>query len=190
MHNSQQRFVEWRYVWQRLCCDWRRIKEDVTAGGAEGSVIRVLFPAYVCVFLFRVSNYFYCNGRRRMARCFWLLNFLLTGVDILPSSSIGGGLYIPHPAGVSIFCDAGENLTVMVQCGIGPIYRGYDCYQAPPVLGDNVSLQHHSGVYGAVTVGSNVIISSGCIVLENVASNSCLVTRSFRMKRFSPESSV
>lgn len=184
MDNIKQKPVAWPTVRERLRADRRRIDEAVSADGAEGSSMRMLFPAYACVLLFRLSNYCYSNGHRRLARCFWLLNVLLTGSDILPVSDIEGGLYIPHPAGISVFCNAGSNLTIMIQSGIGSLYRDDTGYQTVPVLGDNVTLQHHSGVFGAVTVGSNVVISSGCVVTENVGSDTNLVARPLKMKKF------
>lgn len=179
--------VKWRTVRERLREDRCRIDEAATRGDVACSSIGLLFPAYLCVLLFRLSNYCYANGHRRLARGLWLINVGLTGGDIWPASEIGGGLYIPHPASVSIFCKAGLNLTVMAQSCIGTLYEnGSGHGAAPPILGNNVSLQHHSGVFGAVTLGSNVVLSSGCIVTEDVDGDTELVARCLRMRSLIP----
>lgn len=184
LDNMESTPVKWRTVRERLREDRRRIDEAAVAGDVAGSGIGMFFPTYLCILLFRLSNYFYTNGHRRLARGLWLLNVGLTGGDIWPASEIGGGLHIPHPAGISIFCKAGSNLTVMAQSCIGPLY-GDDSGRgaASPVLGNNVSLQHHSGVFGAVTVGSNVVLWPGSIVTEDVDSDTELVARALRMRR-------
>jgi serine O-acetyltransferase len=142
--------ITWRETRQRLTADRARIREALRAPAAEGSFMRLLFPGYLCVWLFRCSHYCYARGRRRLARVFWTLNVFLTGADIAPASEIRGGLYIPHPAGVTLNCKAGRNLTVMALSGTGPVYgRNGEVLERLPVLGDTVTLQHHSGIYGA-----------------------------------------
>lgn len=183
MNDTKPTPIKWRTVRERLRDDRCRIDEAAAVGDVVGSGIFLFFPAYLCVLLFRLSNYFYTHGHRRLARGLWLINVGLTGGDIWPASEIGGGLYIPHPACISIFCKAGSNLTVMAQTCIGPLYGNDSGYKAAPVLGNNISLQHHSGVFGEVTLGSNVIISPGCIVTGDVDSDTELVARSLRMRR-------
>lgn len=130
----------------------------------------VLFPAYACVWLYRVSHYFHERRRARLARFIWNLNVLVTGADLSVSADVGGGLVIPHPAGVSISGTAGRNLTVMALAGIGGEVTGSADGPEPglPALGDDVSLAHRAGIRGPVRIGDGVRISAGCIVTTDV----------------------
>lgn len=147
------------------------------------------FPGYVCVRLFRLSHYFHAIGRRRAARWLWLLNAYLTGADVSPACEIGGGLSLPLPAGVALYCRAGERLTVLAASGIGaPLSadgRPRDLAEAPQ-LGDDVVVSHHSGVYGAVTIGSGVWIMPGCIVARSAPDGVTLVPRRLKFRAGRP----
>ena len=144
------------------------------------------FPAMTCVWLYRVSHGFHLTGHRRLARWTWLLNLGLTGADISPCCEFGGGLLIPHPAGVALHCRAGDDLTLGAICGItaaldendGPV--GLD---RAPLLGDRVHLAHHSGVFGAVTVDDDVLVQPGCVVTRSVPAGVALLPRKLRIRR-------
>lgn len=176
--------ITWRETRRRLAADRARIRDALSEPGAEGSFARMLFPAYLCVWLHRWSHYCFARGRRRLARAIWSLNVFLTGADIAPASEIGGGLYIPHPACVTLHCRAGRDLTVMAQSGAGPVYgKSGEVMERLPVLGDSVTLQHHSGVYGAARAGSGVFIAAGCIVSGQIADRCVLTARPLRIRR-------
>ncbi len=130
-----------------------------------------LFPSFLSVVLFRLAHSCKESGWPRFSYFLWWMNYYLTGSDLVPSSKIGGGLCVPFPAGVSLNCEAGENLTVMGQCGAGPFFRDgnlEEYWDQTPILGDDVFLGHHSGVYGEVSVGNRVHLDPGCIVMEDV----------------------
>jgi serine O-acetyltransferase len=164
----------WRDVRRRLREDRQRLREVLDRNGMHGSIARLIFPAYTCVWLFRWAHYFARNRHRRLARACWLINVYLTGADITPRAQIGGGLYIPHPAGVAIHCRAGRCLTVMAAAGIGPGAPDGPT-DAVPDIGHNVCVSYHSGIYGPVRIGDNVYIAPGCIVDYNVADSVALV---------------
>jgi serine O-acetyltransferase len=180
--------ARWRETRRRLRQDRARL---VRPGSGDGTRSRLpSFPALTCVRLFRLSHYFYAAGWRRPARWCWLANVCLTGADISPACELGGGLFIPHPAGISLHCRAGGDLTVMATSGIATALDaegrlpGLD---RAPLLGDGVLLSAHSGIYGAVTVGSGVRILPGCIVTKSVACDTTLVPRSLKFRRVSTE---
>lgn len=168
-HSSLRRL---RYLLTR---DWQRYKVWAEQSAIGGSAIP---PAFVCVALFRLSVYFFRKGRLSLARLFWLINVYTTGADISPRSVIGAGLLIPFPAGVAVDCRAGRNLTVMALSGIGTAFNDDDV----PVLGDEVWLDCHSGVYGKATIGSLVRILPGCIVNGNIADGSIMAGRPLKLR--------
>lgn len=139
-----------------------------TAGKASPSRFS---PAWGCVWFHRWSHYHFVRGRSRLSRLYWQLNVLLTGADINPSSDLGAGLVIPYPAGVSIRASAGRNLTLMGLCGLSGGVTEVPGIPGPgerPILGDDVYLSHHSGIYGGVHIGSNVHLEPGSYVTEDI----------------------
>jgi serine O-acetyltransferase len=132
-----------------------------------------------------MSHACHATGRRRRARLLWLANIWLTGADITPCCEIGGGLLVPHPAGVTLHCRAGENLTVGATAGIA---APLDESGAPvgldrsPRLGERVRLDHHTGVFGAVKIGDGVRAQPGCVTTQSAPPGLALVPRKLRFR--------
>jgi serine acetyltransferase len=105
------------------------------------------------------------------------LNSLLTGADFLPQSDIGAGLLIPTPCGVVLGGKAGRNLTVLALSGVGSVDRDRDIGAGPglPILGDDVVLNHFSGLLGAIRIGDRVVVEAGILVFKDAADDSELV---------------
>ena len=163
----------WRETKRRLRMDRERL----------GDAPR--FPALTCVWMYRVSHALHATGRRRRARLMWLLNIWLTGADITPCSEIGGGLLIPHPAGVVLHCRAGEGLTVGATAGITAPLDGDGRLvglDSSPLLGARVCLAHHTGVFGAVKIGDGVRAQPGCVAARSVPAGLTLMPRKLRFR--------
>lgn len=159
--------MNWADVQNRLQADRRRLLEAF--GDNAGPL--AFHPSFVCVWLYRVANYQWRRGRPVLARCFWQLNFLLTGADISPATEIGEGLLILSPAGVALMGTAGRNLTVMPCSGFGgEMGRPEDIGAGPglPLLEDDVVLEPHCGILGPVRVGSRVRVGAGAILTKDV----------------------
>jgi serine O-acetyltransferase len=142
--------------------------------------------ARTCVHLFRLSRHFMGAKRVGLARWCWRLNARLTGADIDPRCDIGGGLAIPHPAGISIHATAGRNLTVLALAGIGGAVAGdpftWDM-RTTPTLGDDVEVCEHAALHGRIRVGSRARIGPGCKVREDVAQGVALEVPAPKMRR-------
>lgn len=161
--------ISWDDTKSRLRADRARLENFLRAAGRSGSVL--LHPSMHSVTLQRVSHYFFRRGHRFIARFFWQLNFLLTGADLGEDSDFEGGLVIVNPCGMSITAKAGHNLTLMPLAGLGAeIGRNEDIGAGPglPVLGDDVTLEPHSGVLGPVRIGSRVLIRGLTLVVKDV----------------------
>jgi serine O-acetyltransferase len=172
--------ISWKETRARLRQDRQRLRAALEQGGAGQPAFLAAYPSYLCVWLHRVSHWLARRGHGVLGRAFWHLNLLLTGADIHPDSDLGGGLHIPHPAGVSLYGDAGVNLTVMALAGIGgELRRGEDvgAGRGLPVLGDDVHLGAHAGVLGPVRIGSRVRLSPGCIVTRDVPDDAVVEQR-------------
>lgn len=126
---------------------------------------------FLCVLLYRISNYLFRAGHTFLSRLCWQLNFYFTGASISGQSDIGEGLVILNPAGVSISGNAGRNLTMMACSGLGSELGRWDEIGAGPglpILGDDVVLEPHSAVLGPVRIGSRVRIAAGIVVTQVV----------------------
>lgn len=128
-------------------------------------------PSFVCVFLYRISNHLYRAGHRLLARLVWHLNTLLTGADISEPANLREGLVILSPPGVAVMGTAGRNLTIVACAGLGgEIGRLEDVGAGPglPVVGDDVTLEPHTGILGPVRIGSRVRVKAGFTAVVDV----------------------
>lgn len=133
-----------------------------------------LVPSIVAICLYRFSHYLFTRRRYVLARIFHMLNLILFGADIGPSTSIGKGFYLPHPSGVCLIGKFGENVFCgpLVAIGGGTSSNrdiGAGC--GLPVIGSDVFLGVKCSVLGPVNVGDGSIVGAHALVLNDVAPN-------------------
>ncbi len=117
------------------------------------------------VFFFRVSN------QRHLTR--WAKKFIYTlpQIEIYGKpNSIGAGLHIYHNMGVVIsahsvgkYCQVRHGVTIGENRS-----RHYPSGRTIPVLGDYVDIGVNAVIIGGITVGSNVTIGAGAVVVDDV----------------------
>jgi serine acetyltransferase len=154
-----------------LAVDHERLVSLLATADGQPRRSAYLHPSFVCVVLYRLSNYFYRSNHRHVARAIWHLNLLLTGADISEPADLQEGLVIVNPPGVALMGKAGRNLTVMQCAGLGAELGRLEDIGAGPgccVLGDDVLLEPHSGVLGPVRVGSRVRVGAGIALTRDV----------------------
>lgn len=159
----------WKTTISRLRADRHRLALLLSDGHEEIGVY--LHPSFVCVVLYRISHHLFQTRNTLLARLIGQFNELLTGADISPASDIDEGLVILSPPGTAIYGKAGRNLTVMPCSGIGgEVGRHEDVGGGPglPVLGDDVTLEPHSGVMGPWKIGNRVRVGAGVAVIRDI----------------------
>jgi serine acetyltransferase len=159
--------ITWSETRRRLAKDRERLMRLAGQDGPAG-LPSLLAAPYLCARLHRLSHYCFGRGWTRLASLFWQLNQLLTGADIHPRSSIGGGLAVPNPAGVSLDGVAGENLTVLALSGIGGALSMAEVSSSRPHLGDDVELGPQAAVAGGVHIGTGARLAPGTVVTDDV----------------------
>ncbi len=171
--------ISWSETRNRLECDRRRLLEYFDKERMGRPLILLLNPSYLCIFLHRISHYFFTRSNRIFARFFWHLNLLLTGADISPVSDIGGGFVVGYPLGVVIIGKIGKNFTMYGHGGIGGGRGNHDIGAGPglPILGDGVELGFGAFVLGAVHIGDRVYVGSRCYVARDVPSDATIEMR-------------
>jgi len=161
--------LTWREMLARIRADRERLASLLRTRTGSAFALS-LHPSFLCVFLYRISNYLMCRGLGLPARAVWQLNFLITGADISPGCDFGGGLLIISPAGTSLMGAAGKNMTVLPCSGIGgEMGNDLDVGAGPglPLLQDNVLLEPHAGILGPVRVGNGVRVRAGVVLTKD-----------------------
>lgn len=144
------------------------------------------WSAMAAVTLYRYGSWFWACGCSRTARFLWRLNLCLTGADIDPRSEIGGGFLVPDPAGLSVHCRAGRNLTVLALACIGPSNARHPTAfmtSESPSLGNSVTVHEHASLSGPIRVGDSATIGPGCKITWDVHAQADLITPKPRMRQ-------
>jgi serine O-acetyltransferase len=102
--------------------------------------------------------------RRKYAVLRHRLWSVVTGADIPLTSSIGGGLLIPHPNGIVIHPDAkiGCNCLIFQQVTIGATTKGI------PTIRGHVDIGAGAKIIGPVEVGEHARIGANAVVHTDV----------------------
>ena len=147
-------------------------------GSRHGYIPRTWWmdPSWIAVWLARRSFAASTRGRHRMARLYVQLNSILTGMDVEADSKIGPGLLLTNPLGVSLWIDAGKDLTFHALSGSGNTMRNGQL-EGKPIVGDSVEFGAFSGAQGPIDLGDDVQIRPGASALRSVKSGLCVSQR-------------
>lgn len=123
---------------------------------------------YHAAWLYRLSRFAYERNWRIASWFLWIANIWWTGADITPSSRVGGGLYMPHPAGVVIAGTVGRYAAISKQVVIGGLFKDAKANigggAGLPLLGDSIIIEARAIVLGAVRIGNRTWIGPSCVV--------------------------
>jgi serine O-acetyltransferase len=150
---------------------------------AARSELEVLlcYPGLHAILLHRVAHGLWRSRMIIPARMISQFNRALTGIEIHPGAEIGNRVFIDHGMGVVI----GETTVVGDDCVIYQavtLGAGSDARKGEktrgkkrhPTLGSGVIVGSGAEIQGPITVGNNVQVASGSIVLKDVPDN-CVV---------------
>ncbi len=160
------------------------INNILTKDPAARSSLEVVlcYPGFHAVMIHRISHFLYQEEFFTAARCLSQLGRWFTGIEIHPGATLGPRVFIDHGMGVVIgeTAEVGENSVIYqgVTLGAGAAARkGAETrgVKRHPTLGKNCVVGSGAEIQGAVTVGDNVQVASGSIVLKDVPSNSIVV---------------
>ena len=137
----------------------------------------LLENGFQAVVLHRLAHWFKAHRVPVAGPLIARLSLFLTGVDIAPAAEIGPGLRISHGTGIVIGHRAriGAGATLLHQVTLGGTSAKRP--DEMPRLGDRVFLGAGASILGAVTVGDDVFVGTGAVVMEDVPSNSKVVAR-------------
>src|SRR6185437_11732293 len=133
------------------------------------------YPGFHAVVMHRVVHALYRAGIPLLPR--WLSNFsrFLTGIEIHPAAKLGKGVFIDHGMGVVIgeTAEVGDNCTIYQGVTLGGTSLAHG--KRHPTLGRNVTVGVNAAVLGAITLGDNVKVGGGSVVVKDVPANATVV---------------
>lgn len=157
------------------------LKEDINAvlrnDPAARSKVEIIFcyPGLHALWLHRIASFLWKRKHTFFARFISHTNRFLTGVEIHPGAKLGPGVFIDHGMGVVI----GETAEVGDGCLIykGVVLGGTTMERTKrhPTLGKEVIVGSNACVLGNITIGDNVRIGSGSVVIKDVPPNATVV---------------
>ena len=143
--------------------------------------IKLAYPGFKTIAIYRVSHVIYELGYKVHARFFSEIGHSMTGIDIHPAAVIDYPFFIDHGTGIVI----GQTSTIgkrvkLYQCvTLGALslsnaqeLRGVVRH---PQVGSNVTIYAGASLLGAITIGDNVTIGSNVFLTEDVPSNTRVV---------------
>lgn len=160
------------------------INNILTKDPAARSALEVVlcYPGFHAVMIHRISHFLYQEEFFTAARCLSQLGRWWTGIEIHPGATIGPRVFIDHGMGVVIgeTAEVGEDSVIYqgVTLGAGAAARkGAETrgVKRHPTLGKSVVVGSGAEIQGAITVGDNVQVASGSILLKDVPPNSTVV---------------
>ncbi|WP_082071842.1 serine O-acetyltransferase [Pseudarthrobacter chlorophenolicus] len=158
--------------------------------GRKYSVLRALDatttnPGMLATLIYRLQCLLFDRGYRRLAGLARVANNSLTGADILPGSSIGAGLLLPHPNGVVIGHGVriGSSCTILQGVTIGEKFADGRAPHDYPQIGNGVVIGAGAILLGNLAVGDGASIAANAVVLSDVPANSVVAGSPARIIR-------
>ncbi len=132
-------------------------------------------PGLHAILLQKISHRQYLKGNFLLARAINYFGRFLTGADIHPGATIGKGFFIDHATGVVIgeTTIIGENVSMFQGVTLG----GVSTIKAKrhPTIGNNVTIGAGAIVLGDINIGDCVKIGAGSVVTKDVPPNCTVV---------------
>ena len=126
------------------------------------------FKGFQAMQLYRISHWYWCNGR--VALALFLQNQVaeIFAVDIHPGARMGSGIMIDHATGLVVGETAviGDNVSILHSVTLGGSGRGNG--DRHPQVGSGVMIAAGAKIIGNVKIGNGVKVGAGSLVIESV----------------------
>jgi serine O-acetyltransferase len=158
-----------------------RIKEDIDTifekDPAATSFFEVLlsYPGLHALILHRIAHKFHKIGIPCLPRFISNLSRFVTGIEIHPGAIIGKRFFIDHGMGVVIGETTIIGNNVLIYQGVTLGGTGKELGKRHPTLKDDVVVGSGAKILGNITIGNNVRVGAGSVVITNVPDDSTIV---------------
>src|SRR5205085_597641 len=154
---------------------WARVREDLDAAIARDPAVdsrlemALASPGLHAIWVHRISHRLWQRQRTRLlARLLSQFSRSVTGVEIHPGATIGRRFFIDHGMGVVIGETAEVGDDVLIYQGVTLGGTGHEKGKRHPTLGHHVVVGTGAKVLGNITIGDNVKIGAGSVVVRPV----------------------
>jgi len=133
------------------------------------------YPGFHAIVAHRFIHPLYRAGVPLMPRFLAQIVRFFTGVEIHPGAGIGKGVFIDHGMGVVIgeTAEVGDGCTIYQGVTLGGTSLSHG--KRHPTLRHNVTIGVNAAVLGAITLGDNVKVGGGSVVVKDVPANATVV---------------
>jgi serine O-acetyltransferase len=144
------------------------------------------YAGFQAILMHRLAHRLWRLGVPLLPRLVSHLARFLTGVEIHPAATIGGGFFIDHGMGVVIgeTTEIGEHVTLFQGVTLGG--TGKERGKRHPTLGHHVVVGAGAKILGGITIGDHVKVGANSVVLKSVPPHSTVVGIPGRVKRMEP----
>ena len=139
--------------------------------------IKLAYPGYKAIAIYRISHVLYELGYKVHARYFSELGHSSTGIDIHPAAIIDYPFFIDHGTGIVVGQTAtiGKRVKIYQSVTLGAVsLSNADKWRnvvRHPQVGNNVTIYAGASLLGAIKIGNNVTIGSNVFLTEDVPDN-------------------
>ncbi len=148
----------------------------------ENGIIRLEYLDHYVIICFRFAQKLFESGMVLQADAVYYSCRVRGAIDLFYTTKIGECFIPVHALGTIVDSHAkyGKYFKIYDSCHIGPFsIVGKDPKDwVHPVFGDFVTILGHSKVFGDTTVGNNVIISAGSLIINEEIPDNCVVSGS------------
>jgi len=158
-----------------------RIKEDIQTifdnDPAATNMLEVIlcYPGLHALIMHRVAHKLYGMEIPLLPRIISGISRLFTGIEIHPGAQIGRKFFIDHGMGVVIgeTTIIGDN--VLIYQGVTLGGTGKETGKRHPTLKNDIVIGSGAKVLGNITIGNNVRVGAGSVVITDVPDDSTVV---------------
>lgn len=158
-----------------------KVKEDINViyenDPAAKNLLEVIlcYPGLHALIAYRFAHRLYKWNIPLIPRMISYLTRIITGIEIHPAAKIGRRFFIDHGDGVVIgeTTVIGNDVLVYQQVTLGG--TGKESGKRHPTLENKVIVGAGAKVLGNITIGNNVRIGAGSVVIEDVPPHSTVV---------------
>jgi serine O-acetyltransferase len=150
-------------------------ERDPSAMGVGTAEMLVTWPGIQALLAHRVAHALNDAGFPAVPRVLASAARTLTGIEIHPAATIGGGLFIDHGSGVVIGETATIGNDVTLYQGVTLGGTGFSTGKRHPTVEDNVTIGSGAKLLGPITIGHGAKIGANSVVVSDVPANATVV---------------
>ncbi|MEG0918678.1 MAG: serine O-acetyltransferase [Anaerovoracaceae bacterium] len=145
-----------------------KIVVDKDPAARNGLEVLLCYPGVWAILFHRPAHFLYKHHLKLLARIISQFVRWITGVEIHPGATIGRRCFIDHGMGIIIgeTTEIGDDCTIYQGVTLGG--TGKDSGKRHPTLLNRVMVSSGAKVLGPITLGNDVKVGAGSVVLKDV----------------------